>query len=235
MRQNTDKSVIVYNEIDEVTDFYGRGIVRDGLVLDLDAGITDSYPGSGTTWTDLSPYGNNGTLTNTPTYSGANGGSLSFNGSNQYAICSGTPLNVTSYTKSVWFKLTSTSAANNLVSCSPGHFMFFGSTTQLYCGHSDWGVYFAFPSTTIFSAGIWYNACLTFNTTDGMKLYINGSLDATYTANKTQAAGGGIEIGSFGAGNFLNGNIAQASVYNRTLSAAEILQNYNALRGRYGL
>ena len=54
MRQNTDQTVIVYNEIDEVTDFYGRGIiVRDGLVFDLDASVSASYPGSGTTWTDL--------------------------------------------------------------------------------------------------------------------------------------------------------------------------------------
>ena len=52
MRQNTDKSVIVYNEIDEISDF--RDIVKIGLVLDLDAGMNASYNGSGTTWTDLS-------------------------------------------------------------------------------------------------------------------------------------------------------------------------------------
>ena len=216
--------------------YAGPEISSDGLVLSLDAGNSKSYPGSGTTWTDLSGRGNTGTLTNGPTYSSANGGFFTFNGSNQYATCSGTPLNATSYTKSVWFKLTSTSAANNLVSFgSAGHFMYFGSTTKLYCGHSDWADFFAFPSTTNFSTGIWYNACLTFNTTDGMKLYINGSLDATYTAIKTQAAGGGIEIGSFGAGNFLNGSIAQVSIYNRALSAAEVSQNYNSTRGRYGL
>ena len=212
-----------------------KDIITDGLVLHLDAANYKSYTNGSTTWSDLSGNSNNGTLVNTPTYSSANGGIFSFNGSNQYATCTGTPLNVTAYTKSVWFRLSSTSTNNNLVSCYPGHFMYFSATTTLYCGHSDWGNYQAFPSTTTFSTNIWYNASLTFNTTDGMKLYINGYLDATYTAVKTQAAGGGIEIASFGAGNLLTGNISQVFVYSRAITASEILQNYNALKGRFGL
>ena len=58
----------------------------NGLVLALDAANTKSYPGSGTTWTDLSGRGNTGTLTNGPTYSSANGGSIVFDGTNDYVV-----------------------------------------------------------------------------------------------------------------------------------------------------
>lgn len=217
---------------------YNSSIVSSGLVLCLDAGNPKSYSGSGSTWTDLSQRGNTATLVNGPTYSNSNGGSIVFDGSNDYGTCTGgasNPLNVTSYTKSVWFKLSSLATNNNLVSANPGHFMYFAGGNKLYCGHSDWGNYAAYPSTTTFSIGIWYNVCLTFNTTDGMVLYVNGLRDSTYTALKTQAAGSGIEIASFAAGNFLTGSIAQIQVYNRSITETEVQQNFNALRGRFGI
>ena len=61
------------------TSFAFKPIVTDGLVLCLDAGNTKSYPGSGATWLDLSSNANNGTLTGSPTFNSANGGSLQFN------------------------------------------------------------------------------------------------------------------------------------------------------------
>jgi len=66
--------------------YTGPNIVTSGLVLQLDAANTKSYPGSGTTWTDLSGNGNNGTLTNSPTFSSANGGIFTFNGTNQFIL-----------------------------------------------------------------------------------------------------------------------------------------------------
>ena len=62
----------------------GPNVVEDGLVLALDAGNTQSYPGSGTAWTDISGKGNNGTLTNGPTYSSADGGAIVFDGINDH-------------------------------------------------------------------------------------------------------------------------------------------------------
>jgi len=213
---------------------YNPKIVTSGLVLALDAANVKSYPGSGTTWTDLSGAGNNGTLSNSPTFSSNNGGIFTFNGTNQYATCSGTPLNVTNYTKTVWFKLSNLATLNNLVS-GAGHFMYFASSNKLYCGHSDWGNYQAYPSTTTFSTGIWYQASLTFNTTDGMVLYVNGVQDSTYTAQKTAAASGSVQIGAFTSSYLLTGDVGQVLIYNKTLTAAEISQNFNALRGRYGI
>jgi hypothetical protein len=216
--------------------FVGPEPVTSGLVLSLDAANPRSYPGTGTAWNDLSGVGNNGTLNNNPTYSSTNKGSFAFNGTTQYATCSGTPLNVTNYTKMVWFKLSSLAFTNNIVSGGSSHFMFFNAANKMYNGHADWASFVAYPSTATFSTGIWYNAALTFNTTDGMVLYVNGFQDSTYTAIKTQAPNSGIvEIAAYASANFLNGNVAQVSIYNRTLSAIEIQQNFEATRSRYNI
>jgi hypothetical protein len=66
---------------------YGPKTVTNGLVLCLDAADKNSYSGTGTTWTDLTGNGNNGTLTNGPTFNSANGGSISFDGTNDYIDC----------------------------------------------------------------------------------------------------------------------------------------------------
>jgi hypothetical protein len=216
--------------------YAGPNIVENGLVMALDAGNTKSYSGSGTTWTDLSNSGTNGTLVNSPTYGTS---WFTFNGTTQYATVAGSPINVTSYTKCVWFYLNAT-ADNNLLSkddgVNTGHYMFLNNTAKLYCGHTAWaGFPTTYPSTANFSNSTWYFVALTFNTTDGMALYINGVLDSTYTALKTAPVSTGCNIGSYGTGNLLNGRIAQASIYNRSLSATEIQQNFNALRGRFGV
>lgn len=93
----------------------GPKIITDGLVLCLDAAGTKSYPGNGTTWTDLSGNGNNGTLINGPTFSSDNGGSLVFDGSNEWVACSASlsKLNITTqFTYEVTFYITSNNAYN---------------------------------------------------------------------------------------------------------------------------
>jgi hypothetical protein len=216
---------------------FGRspGLISPGLKLHLDAG---AYSGSGTAWSDLSGNSSDATLVGSPTHSTSDGGYFTFvPASTQYATVSGTPLNTTSYTKSVWCRFNNT-ADNNLVSNSDGgHFMFTGGTSKLYCGHANWtGFPTTYPSTANVSNNTWYNFTLTFNTTDGMALYINGALDSTYTAQKTAPSGGGINLGSYSAGgNLLNGRIAKVMVYNRSLAASEVLQNFNVTRARFGL
>jgi hypothetical protein len=214
-------------------------IVTDGLTLRLDAGNSDSYPGSGTTWTDIAGTQQNITLVNSPTYTSGTPAYFTFNGSNQRGTGSGTVLSSTSYTKSVWFYLNSY-ADNNLVSSEAGgHYLWFSgaASTKIYAGHSNWA---GFPtnlqSVTTFSLSTWYNATITFNTTDGMKLYVNGNLDTTYTAIKNAYTGNGsTNIASYGTGNLLNGRISKVYCYNRSLTDAEVLQNYNVDKSQYGL
>jgi hypothetical protein len=216
---------------------YG-GIVSSGLTMQLDAGDSSSYPGSGSTWYDIAGTQDNITLVNSPTYTSGTPAYFTFNGTTQRGT--GSAANVvpsTAYTKSVWFYLNAI-ADNNLVSSSTGgHFMFFGAgTTTMYCGHANWPSYTVFPSATTFSLNTWYNATLTFNTTDGMVLYINGAQDSTYTANKSAHGGNGsTNIATFGGGNLLNGRIAKVYTYNRALSSSEVLINYNSDKAQFGL
>ena len=415
MRQNTDKSAIVYNEIDEVTDLFGRGIVRDGLVLDLDAGNTNSYssdntenlllyseqfdnasgwafgggisisantttapdgtltadtatitaagshflrqqvsvtqstqytfsfyvkrgtatnlsysvynyttnsefisptsyysqtsatdwvrislifttpagctsigvypfrdgaatgtafvwgaqlergssasqyylttttqkikPNTWTTWTDLSPYGNNGTLTNGPTYNGANYGSIGFDGSNDY-VSTGPSSNLAfgsgNFTISSWIYQTITTfnliASSRVVSSGNNlYWDFYTLNGQLaFQTRTSGGTeYTALSNASSISTNQWYNvAAVRLNNV--ITVYVNG------IAGSTTVNDGGnnlteqyIGLGIFNYPGFVyyySGNIANFSFYkNRALSAAEITQNFDALRGRYGL
>ena len=131
--------------------YAGPEINESGLVLCLDAGNTKSYPGSGTAWTDLSGRGNTGTLVNGPTYSSVNGGSLSFNGSNQYVQGSGS-VTTNTMTFLVWMKRN-------------GNQSFYAGViytrTSGICG-------LHFLSTTNKIAYTWNNAASTYNWDSGL-------------------------------------------------------------------
>jgi hypothetical protein len=219
-----------------VSNATANNIISNGLTLQLDANNVSSYPGSGTTWFDLAGAQQNITLINSPTYTAASPSYFTFNGSTQRGSGTGAVLTSTAYTKTVWFYLNAI-GDNNLVSSDVGgHFMFFGGTSTLYCGHANWPSYTVFGSSTTFNLNTWYNATLTFNTTDGMVLYINGIQNAIYTANKTALGGNSsTNIASFGAGNLLNGRIAKVYCYNKSLTASEVLQNYNVDKSKFGL
>ena len=203
-------------------------VVTNGLTLQLDASNPTSYSGSGNVWYDLVAPQDNITLVNSPTFTAPSPSYFTFNGSNQYGVGTGPVLSSTSYTKSVWFYLNSYSDNNLVSSQDGGHFMYMASTNRIYCGHTDWPNYSVFPSNTTFALNTWYYVALTFNTTDGMKLYVNGVLDSTYTANKSPLVGNySTNVGAFGTGNLLNGRIGRVFCYNTSLSDSEVLQNYN--------
>ena len=214
-----------------------NAIVTDNLTLQLDASNSTSYPGSGTTWYDLAGTQQNITLVNSPTFTSGTPSYFTFNGSNQRGTGTGVVLSSTTYTKAVWFYLNSYTDNNIVSSDTGGHYMFFQGGNKMYNGHSNWaGFPSNYPSTATFSLSTWYNVALTFNTTDGMKLYINGNLDSSYTTIKTAFTGNGsTNIAAYGTGNLLNGRIAKVYCYTKTLSAAEVLQNYNADKAQFGL
>lgn len=213
-----------------------QSYVANGLTLQLDAGNTSSYPGSGTTWIDIAGTQQNITLVGSPTFTSGTPAYFTFNGSTQRGSGSGAVLTTTSYTKSVWFYLNAYADNNFVSSDAGGHFMYMAGTTKIYSGHANWANYQAYPSTANISLNTWYNATLTFNTTDGMVLYINGVQDSTYTANKSAHSGNNsTNIASFGSGNLLNGRIAKVYCYNRSLTSGEVLQNYNLDKSQFGL
>lgn len=214
-----------------------EGPVLSNLTMYLDASNSSSYSGSGSTWYDISGNSADITLTGSPTYTAGTPSYFTFNGTSQAGLGSKTGvLSNNEYTKSVWFYLNAYNDNNLSSSNAGGHFIFMAGSNRIYCGHTDWPVYTAYPSTATFSLNTWYYVALTFDTTNGMTLYINGAQDSTYTANKSAFTGdGSTNIATFnGTGNWLQGRISKAFFYNKRLTATEILQNYNSTKAEFG-
>ena len=212
---------------------YNSKIVTDGLVLCLDAGNRKSYPGSGTTWTDLSGAGNAATILNQGAdnagtiYSSTNGGYITFDGSDDRATSTLPAL--TSYTTSAWVRLRNFSGgerqlfqtANGIgLSVLSNRFMFYNgnvnSTIQTVVSNS------------------WYNWVMTTTNTpsNSTKMFINNVADGNW-ANYGAITAGNITLAATNTiQRVLSCDIAIFSIYNRALTATEIAQNYNALKGR---
>ena len=212
-----------------------KGIVQDGLVLNLDAGVRDSYD-SGTTWRDLKGS-NNGTLTNGPTFNKANGGGLVFDGANAYINC-GQNFNITSnnsFSLSVWVSPSSTGSWQGILQRGRNTGQWYGiwqNGSKFVFGASPHNLF----SSSNLSAGLIYNVTVTQNTS-GKTLYINGVLDAStssyYNGSDPSAP---LTVGyAYWGSEYFNGEIFVALLYNRTLTATEVAQNFNATRHRFGI
>jgi hypothetical protein len=223
----------------EVLTKYQDANAGTNLVLRLDPDNATSYSGSGTTWTDLAAPAQNLTLYGSPTYTSGTPSYFTFNGTTQRATGTDTGvISTTAYTKSAWFYLNG--YQDNNIFSGDGHFIYMGPSAsvdkKIYCGHSDWGSFTAYPSTATINLNTWYNVTLTFSTANGMTLYINGVQDSTYTAQKTAHPGTGtVSVGAYITGNLLNGRVGKVLAYNTELTAAQVLQNYNNDKATYGL
>jgi hypothetical protein len=214
-----------------------ENIVTKDLAVYYNVGESSSYSGIGNTIFDLSGSGNTGALTNGPTFSAFNGGSLVLDGSNDYVLVNNAAniLSKTEYTKIAYFYLTSFGSANNVISggFSGQHAFWLSGSDRLYAGHNGaWG---QVAGATILSLNTWYFGAVTYSSTTGWKLYLNGVQDGSNGDTTTFTGNQEISIGSYSTGNNLTGRIGSAFVYNRALSATEIMQNYNATKGRFGL
>jgi hypothetical protein len=250
---------------------YSPKIVTNGLVMYLDAGNSRSYPGSGTTWSDLSRNNENFTLYNSPSFSTNYGGELLFSGANDYArITTSNSVDsaASNGTIELWFRTISSTIGGNyarLVSFSDATGT--GSdTTSTQGTNRDYDNYLCLvKNATAESLGVWYksnpsafgpatlvntnryfNAVFTWSTSGGnmtFNFYLNGSNTNTstvaqsgYSTNATT-----ITLGQNCAGALTNPleNSSCAfslfKLYSRALSASEILQNYHATKGRFGL
>jgi hypothetical protein len=242
-------------------------IVTSGLTLCLDAGLAYSYPRASTIWYDLSGGDgggfNNGTLVNGPVYASTiGGGSISFDGSDDYVTC-GNPVStqsLTQITMSVWVKFSGldyvggTGALNGFMSkgypdiSSPNTGFWFaydnrsnGSSFTYTCfGNSNGGFAggvnnFSSKSYT-FTNGVWYNITATVNSSSQGALYINGvqqGSSVTFSNLSIPNTTNTLYVGRIDLGYTLNGGIIQTQLYNRALTSAEVLQNYYAGRKRF--
>ncbi len=211
-------------------------IVTDGLQVFLDAGNVRSYSGTGNTAFDLSGTGNTSALTNGPTFNSSNLGAFVLDGTNDYILVNSQAniLSKTAYTKLAWFYVTSFSTNNNIISggFSGQHAFWLFASNKLYAGHN--GNWSTVTGGTTLSLSTWYHGAVTYNNSTGWVLYLNGVQDGTSVDTTTFTGNQEISIGSYGTGNNFTGRIASVQVYNRVLSASEIVQNYNATKRRYG-
>ncbi len=239
----------------------GPATVLSGLVLELDAGNIKSYQSGSTTWFDKSGNAYNGTLTNGPTFNTGSLGSIVFDGTNDYInlstniqsgftqasygfICKPTSLPSQGNYFNLYIQETSTWVALY----SYGGSTFFGIDLNNGSGWFDnnGGYNTGATTTSTISINTYYYLMFCWNGSS-VSIYLNGILQSTTSTlqasngrqNVTSLGAGGLSrnIGSrySGAGNNWPGDINVVLFYNRALTASEVLQNYNATKGRFGL
>ena len=224
---------------------YNPRTITDGLVLCLDAANTKSYPGSGTTWTDLSGNGNTGTLVNGVGYNSGNLGSLSFDGTNQYVtVPHNASINFNTSTVIYVARLSSSPGSRNTVFSKydgSGAQHEWSNTGFLRSNYRDASAVtpeLDAPSgagqintSTIYHIAVTYGSKTIEHFKNGVSL--GSSLNSTHnTVNNIINIGIGYNTS---AGLYFTGNIYMVSIYNRVLSAAEVSQNFNALRSRFSI
>lgn len=224
---------------------HSPAIVTDGLVLCLDAANVRSYPKTGTAWTDLKGD-NNGTLTNGPTFSSANGGSLSFDGTNDHVNCGDNfsfldDPDANEFTITSW--INGEAGADGTIFSKADNS---NRMVQLFTHPSDY-VQIRVGGTiidgnAIVTDGAWHNVGLRVRNDGGTykaRIYVDGASDSSESAigSTTVTAdfliGARRDSGNTGLGYLFDGKIANCLIYNRALTAEEILQNYEATVGRY--
>jgi len=235
-------------------NYYGAPIVTNGLILSYDGGNLVSYDTTGTTIYDLSVSAYSGTLTNGPTYSVSGGGSILYDGVDDYITLpsSLSSLSGTSGASlSMWIKLDSgsnPSGQSGIIQLSS----FTGSNGNLYY-YTDasnvggiWLDIFRTNRVTTgdwqptFNGTIWHNLTVTCQSgTTGWKMYLNQNLayqtSGPSVVSVDSSLFGGFRLGQNSGGRDLKGRVAICNIYNRVLSSSEVLQNFNAHRNRFGL
>jgi hypothetical protein len=221
-------------------------IVTNGLVLHLDAANIRSYPKSGTTWTDLSGNGNNGTLVSSPTFDNSNGGNISIPSTVSY-IDYGTAftLGAGDFAIDVWFKNNTTNAGIRALiekrgpSFTTGGWNLRGSPTQVSWEQLTSGTYYGLVIGSI-SGTSWYNVILTrIGTT--ITGYINGIAGGVQTGDSTNYnyTSTSIKSGTNSSANLSPGgdfSLGSIKIYKgQGLNQSQVLQNYNAQKSRFNL
>ena len=215
---------------------HSPSIVTDGLALCLDAANTKSYSGSGTTWTDMSGKENDGTLTNGPTFNSDNLGSIRFDGSNDFVSIPNVTLSK-NCSILLWFKdnnpgnwsdvFTFQTGADGTASRLEKH----GNVAYQY----NWYFGGFVSGTVLFNhTGTKYDfISLVFDDTNAT-CYQN-AVQTAQSASSDFGTASNIRFGVRQTYSYWRGNIAQVSIYHRPLTATEVLQNYNATKGRFGI
>ena len=233
--------------------FHSPNIVTDGLILNLDAGNTKSYPGSGNTWTDLSKEKNHATISNFAVGS-LNGGTLTANGATSSGfINASASLQPASITMEAMIKpLDNGGSFTSVISYPPNDdahqspWMIYA----IYLTHAPWsgtgqlhtriGGSGHYSAENVYEFGVWNHLVISFHN-QAIKYYRDGVLKDTDTNSAATISYSGYEnqnvmigVNPSGTEDF-EGEYSNIKLYNRALTDAEVAQNFEAIRGRFGL
>ena len=231
--------------------FTGPNIVRDGLVFTLDAGNTKCYPGSGTDLTDISTQTFNATLQNGTSINSSYGGVFEFDGTNDFIdtgddFLSAIPIgSSTEYTLEAWIYVHTSSGTTTSADSIIGHTSTTGFGMQVGVSGGNPRINYGARSTSnfyssTFSYNSWTHVVLSRRSTNPECFtYLNGTLDVSSSndLNIASPSDGDVQIGYSGPRitGYYDGLMGPIKVYNRALTADEVLQNYNATKTRFGL
>jgi hypothetical protein len=216
-----------------------ENIVRNGLVLHLDAGNTRSYAGTGNTAFDIAGTGITASLFNGVAFNNANSGSFVFDGTNDYVEflpSSIFNLGTGDFTFLAWHKTTNKSGYSTILSIDDGNGTGIIFYTTIGSGvFRNWVAGQARNGNIDICTGIWNLVALT-RSSGNCTQFVNGVSDVTFSAaGSLSVSGRSLFVGKILNELYYNGNISQVQIYNRALTSTEIKQNYNALKNRYGL
>lgn len=220
-----------------------NGTVTRGLQLNLDAGATISYPGSGTTWTDVSGQNNTCTLTASVTYitTGTGGPVLNFPGGGdqgEIVTTSGLSSSTAVTLEFVMYSVSSIPGTGNILLKNGNSGWRIRTETNLLNLITNGGSLGLKTTAGSISINSWCYVAATMSSTTGCKIYLNGNLNASTPTNysPTAIATGNVYISQWpGTGETWYGRLGIVRIYNSTLTAAEVSLNFNRIRGRFGL
>lgn len=232
---------ILYNEYSSVADT----VIEDGLFLSVDASNSNSYSGSGTTWTDLTGNGFNGTLINGTSYDPNNRKSIVTDGSNDYILFGPLPYVGSSNSNLTWELWVNPSDSDgNIMSMSNRNPQGTWNMPPIAASGGKfiakiWNNNILYADNT-YSQGNWYHVVLTWDYDNNTQsLYVNGALNDSQSGINYSASGSNNYIflgddnpGANNTGMF-GGKYGEFRIYNKSLSSTEVLNNYNATKSRY--
>ena len=219
---------------------YNSSIVTSGLVLCLDAGSPRSYPGSGTIWSSVSGNVATGTLTNGVTYSSTNTGILVFDGIDDRVNVVNSIPSLSNLTIELFLRTSVVDGTQNIFldqffslryEISP-----ITNKFNIHLGNGSSWAYTTLPSTTTVVANTWYQTAWTWNGSTAV-MYVNGVAENSLSSGAFSSTTGNITLGQHtpDVSYAWAGSMGSVKIYNTALTSDQVLQNFNAQRGRYGI
>lgn len=214
--------------------------VPSGLLLCLDAGSSISYPGSGTTWYDLSGSGNNGTLLNGTSFTSISPSAFIFDQIDDSVNLGNISLSTSALSVSAWVYDSDTSGGHRDIVTKYGHFKFRIDSDAEGGKLSSFVWIGGNPEpriSAVWTKNTWTNVAFTWNTNGNFKLFINGALKSSSTTRTgtLNTSSNDLTVGSDRTTNYSKAKISTVTIHNSTLTDSEILQEFNVLKSRYGL